>query len=124
VTAKVGSVGIIAECRHMTLCIVTLLYCTKDVKKLSAMNLPPIVIRLLIFAMLAEALLELQMLEKCETYSDQNSLTFSTDPKAKSKIKCLYICVKTKDAVYPAPLQLVWIFLGCTRMGQWNLMQK
>ena len=48
-----------------------------------------------------------QMLDKCETYADQNNLTFSTDPDpSKSKTKCMYICGKTKDPVYPAPLQL------------------
>ena len=48
-----------------------------------------------------------QMLEKCESYASKNNLTFSTDPiPAKSKTKCMFICGKTRNPVYPAPLQL------------------
>ena len=49
----------------------------------------------------------LQMLQVCESFARKNSLTFSTDPNpTKSKTKCMFICGKVKDPVYPAPLQL------------------
>ena len=41
------------------------------------------------------------------SYASKNNLTFSTDPiPAKSKTKCMFICGKTRNPVYPAPLQL------------------
>ena len=178
--------------RNGTPCIVTLLDCTKAFdkcsfhalfKKLSDKNLPPIVIRVLIFVYqeqtawvkwgnarsscfgvtngtrqgsvlspiffaiyIDDLLVELrqlgvgchiggmfvgaagfaddlilvapcrsamaQMLEKCESFAEQNNLTFSTDPNpSKSKTKCMYICGKVNAPVYPASLQLYGVDL-------------
>ena len=53
-----------------------------------------------------------QMLEKCESYANDNNLTFSTDPNpAKYKTKCMFICGKTRQPVYPASLQLYGVDL-------------
>ena len=53
-----------------------------------------------------------QMLDKCENFAAKNNLTFSTDPDpSKSKTKCMYICGKQKQPVYPAPLQLYGVDL-------------
>jgi hypothetical protein len=53
-----------------------------------------------------------QMLEKCESFAKKNNLTFSTDPDpSKSKTKCMYICGKTREPMYPAPLQLYGVDL-------------
>ena len=53
-----------------------------------------------------------QMLEKCERFAEKNNLTFSTDPNpAKSKTKCMFICGKTRNPVYPASLQLYGVDL-------------
>ena len=53
-----------------------------------------------------------QMLDKCESITSQNNLIFSTDPNpSKSKTKCMYMCGKVRDPVYPAPLQLYGVDL-------------
>ena len=53
-----------------------------------------------------------QMLDKCENFAAKNNLTFSTDPDpSKSKTKCMYICGKQKQPMYPAPMQLYGVDL-------------
>ena len=52
------------------------------------------------------------MLEQCESYANQNNLKFSTDvDPSKSKSKCLYMCGKMNNVVYPAPFQLYGVDL-------------
>ena len=48
-----------------------------------------------------------KMLKVCEDYAHKSNLKFSTDPDPrKSKTKCLYMCGKTANVNYPAPLKL------------------
>ena len=52
------------------------------------------------------------MLEQCESYANQNNLKFSTDINpSKSKSKCIYMCGKMNNVVYPAPFQLYGVDL-------------
>ena len=47
------------------------------------------------------------MLKVCESYGKEHNLQFSTDPvPSKSKSKCLYMCGKTNNLIYPVKLQL------------------
>ena len=48
-----------------------------------------------------------KMLDVCGSYAEKHNLVFSVDPvPAKSKTKCLYLCGRTKNVSYPAPLFL------------------
>ena len=52
------------------------------------------------------------MLATCEEFAAENNLKFSTDPDPKkSKTKCVYICGKIRNVVYPASLQLYGVDL-------------
>ena len=47
------------------------------------------------------------MLATCEEFAAENNLKLSTDPDPKkSKTKCIYMCGKIRNVVYPASLQL------------------
>ena len=47
------------------------------------------------------------MLQICQDFGIKNNLQYSTDPDpVKSKTKCLYMCGKSGDIQYPAPLVL------------------
>ena len=52
------------------------------------------------------------MLSLCETFAKKNNLQFSTDANpAKSKSKCMYMCGKVNNVVYPVHLQLFGVDL-------------
>ena len=47
------------------------------------------------------------MLDVCQRFGIRNNLQYSTDPDpALSKTKCLYMCGKSTNVTYPAPVQL------------------
>ena len=47
------------------------------------------------------------MLDVCGFYAEKHNLVFSVDPvPARSKTKCLYLCGRTRNVSYPAPLFL------------------
>ena len=62
------------------------------------------------------------MLEVCQEFGVRNNLQYSTDPDpVKSKTKCLFMCGKLGNTVYPAPLllhdmELPWVKTG-THLG-------
>ena len=48
-----------------------------------------------------------KMVLECERYGQEHNLVFSTDPvPALSKTKCMYLCGRTTNVQYPAPVQL------------------
>ena len=48
-----------------------------------------------------------KMLDVCGSYAEKHNLVFSVDPvPARSKTKCLYMCGRTRNVSYPAPLFL------------------
>ena len=52
------------------------------------------------------------MLDLCENFAKKNNLQFSTDANpAKSKSKCMYMCGKVNNVVYPVHLQLYGVDL-------------
>ena len=62
------------------------------------------------------------MLKVCQEFGTRNNLQYSTDPDpSKSKTKCLFMCGKPANTVYPAPLllhgmELPWVKTG-THLG-------
>ena len=52
------------------------------------------------------------MLATCERFAAENNLKFSTDPDpVKSKTKCVYMCGRLNNVLYPASLQLYGVDL-------------
>ena len=47
------------------------------------------------------------MVKVCQQYGARHNLVFSTDPNpVKSKTKCLYLCGRVTNVVYPPPVEL------------------
>ena len=47
------------------------------------------------------------MVKVCQEYGEKHNLVFSTDPNpAKSKTKCLFLCGRLNNIVYPSPIKL------------------
>ena len=47
------------------------------------------------------------MVKVCQQYGEKHNLVFSTDPSpVKSKTKCMYLCGRINNVVYPAPIEL------------------
>ena len=60
------------------------------------------------------------MLSTCEKFAKYHNLLFSTDPvPSKSKTKCLFMCGKTNNVKYPAPLQLYGVDLPYDCCSSW-----